>query len=191
MLLGQVVAISFASNLFFLAILLSPVRQAQTPASAASKPLTWTPPAVLFAAPLVITLVSVASIPYSFNSSYFLIILSVPHLLLFVPPLLHRVAPRSWGAHHTSSSAVDSYYAKISYSIIICALLLQVKETLDALGQARGGWGIFDALYEHPAVTSVGWDVILCWVSWSTWTLIGVREKDGSKAQSDVPLKTD
>ncbi|TKA57315.1 hypothetical protein B0A49_13338, partial [Cryomyces minteri] len=91
MLLGQVVAVSFASNLFFLAVLLSPLRQAEKFTSDSRIRLTWTPPAVLLAAPLVITFLSVASIPYTFNSPNFLLMLSVPHIFLFIPPLLYRI----------------------------------------------------------------------------------------------------
>ncbi|EON68882.1 hypothetical protein W97_08140 [Coniosporium apollinis CBS 100218] len=191
MLLGQVAAVSFASNLFFLAVSLGPIRQAQVPESAAAKPLTWTPPLILHALSLGITLISVASIPYFSNSSHFLAILSTPHLLLFVPPLLHRAVPRSWGVNCTSSSAADWYYANTYRIILLCALFLQAKVTMEALGQARGSWGIFEALYEHPAVSSVGWDVIMCWVSWCMWALTGGWEIGESKAERGILLKGD
>jgi len=91
----------------------------------------------------------------------------------------------------TSSSAADWYYANTYRIILLCALFLQAKVTMKALGQARGGWGIFEALYEHPAVSSVGWDVIMCWVSWCMWALTGGWKIGESKAERVVLLKGD
>jgi hypothetical protein len=194
MLLGQVAAVSFASNLFFLAVLLSPpLRQAREHNIAAAKPLTWTwtwtPPLILQAAPIAITIISVALMPYFSKSSHFLTNLLVPHLLLFVPPLLCRIVPRSWGKECISSSECDRYYSRIYRTIYFCALLLQAKVTVDALGQPRGIWGIFEALYEHPAVSSVGWDVILCAVSWCMWALTKRWEMAVSEAKRGAEIK--
>ncbi|KAJ2896891.1 uncharacterized protein MKZ38_005112 [Zalerion maritima] len=36
--------------------------------------------------------------------------------------------------------------------------------------------GVLDALGSHPAVTSVGWDVIMCWISVLAWSFIAADE---------------
>tara|TARA_R110002003_G_scaffold1926_10_gene23779 strand:+ start:7727 stop:8092 length:366 start_codon:yes stop_codon:yes gene_type:complete len=46
--------------------------------------------------------------------------------------------------------------------------LMLLKTTFTAV--SYGGWqGIQSALLEHPAVSSVGFDVIFCWVTWACW----------------------
>jgi hypothetical protein len=46
--------------------------------------------------------------------------------------------------------------------------LMLLKTTFTAV--SYGGWqGIQSALLEHPAVSSVGFDVIFCWVTWGCW----------------------
>jgi len=185
MLLGQVVAISFATNLFFLTALFyrtrcsppSPLKQDSANSASASphpRTLVWTPFPALLVAPLTLTFTAVIAIPYTLTSPYFLTFLVAPHVLLFLPPLLHRLVPSAWGTSREVKEA-EAWYAKFYGGVVVCAALLQGKATLNVVregsaGAESGGYGgVLGALYEHPAVSSVGWDVILCWVSWGMW----------------------
>lgn len=58
---------------------------------------------------------------------------------------------------------------------MVASIVLFGWSTYSAVTEEGGnGWGgIQRALYSHPAVSSVGWDVICCWVSWGMWSLVG------------------
>lgn len=181
MLLGQVVAISFATNLFFLAVLVHSTRPSDCPSSQKQddgrhSPLVWTPPAASLFCLLAVTFIAVAAIPYAVTSSHFMTILVVPHFVLFFPLILRRVVPSAW-ARELKLKEAQIWYGKVYLGVVICATLLQAKATVHAMLDTNTGSGgasyrgIIMALYEHPAVSSVGWDVIFCWISWSVWAL--------------------
>jgi hypothetical protein len=47
---------------------------------------------------------------------------------------------------------------------------------------SHGGFQvILRTLYEHPAVSSVGYDVIFCWMSWMCWLFT-----QGGRIQIDI-----
>lgn len=131
MLLGQVVAISFAMNLSFLALLASPPRRDDAGnhrrlASAAVPEYSQLPRHHLV---LRLSVCLALAVPGSFGR---------PHVLAFAPLLLGALQPAepSW----------------------------RVKAATAAVARQGGGLAaIPGALYEHPAVSSVGWDVICCW----------------------------
>lgn len=77
MLLGQIVAISFAANLFFAAVLLGKLEHRQVPAQAL--------PSWSWHLAVIGTLASVAAIPHTRELDSFIYILLAPHLLLFLP----------------------------------------------------------------------------------------------------------
>lgn len=48
------------------------------------------------------------------------------------------------------------------------AALMLLKTTYAAV--SYGGFqGIWNSLLEHPAVSSVGFDVVFCWITWICW----------------------
>ncbi|KAF2812590.1 uncharacterized protein BDZ99DRAFT_461249 [Mytilinidion resinicola] len=162
MLLGQVVAISFATNLFFLAVSLNPA----SPPAFQQDPSRWTPPLSILLIPLLATFVSTGMMPISVSKPYFMYILLLPHFALFMPPVLYSVVPQSWGTTHRSLKAAERYYERV-YSLLVMLSIVFI-----ALASRTAWGGVLTALYEHPAVSSVGWDVILCWISWGFWTLV-------------------
>ncbi|KAF2493289.1 hypothetical protein BU16DRAFT_619630 [Lophium mytilinum] len=177
MLLGQVVAISFATNLFFVAVSLNPV---STGGGSPRNRERWTPPLSVLLIPLLATFVSTGLIPSSVSKPYFMYILLLPHFALFVPPILYNIVPPSWGTTHTTLKAVGQYYERV-YSLLVMLSIVFV-----ALASRPAWGGISAALYEHPAVSSVGWDVILCWTSWGVWTLVYQIGASGVKGKTEV-----
>ena len=220
MLLGQIVAISFASNLFFLAVLLSSESpenkdgtssQSLAPSSTEytlehdqkqpksrniCKDSTWAPSRTLYTVPLLSTFFCVFLIPHYVHSHLFLPLLAVPHILLFIPVNVSKLAPRSWGRVHPSGTFMLEHHRYIYRLILWPSLVLYLKATLavlldtqikirnqsyssatlfnfdiatQILQQFFGDKGFPSELFDHPAVSSVGWDVILCWVSAVTW----------------------
>ncbi|KXJ88612.1 hypothetical protein Micbo1qcDRAFT_235894 [Microdochium bolleyi] len=193
-LLGQIVAISFAANLSFLAILLSGPRVLPKPLTGRAKwnansrivdPATFTGYAIVG-----LTFASVAATLPSgtgdeekagggaasmMSSPAFLPLLLTPHVLAFAPLLLRK---------YIRSAA---QLAQPSLVAVVMAILLQTRTTGSVLEQATAAGGaagggsvavgggmahIRAAFGEHPAVSSVGWDVVLCWVSFTCWALL-------------------
>lgn len=89
-----------------------------------------------------------------------------------MPPLLSDLAAKlNWAK--IVIAAIGRENEKLFTTIIVASIISQGVTTYSAAGQASGWSGIGKALYEHPAVSSVGWDVICCWVSWGMWLGFG------------------
>ncbi|TDZ61517.1 hypothetical protein CTRI78_v004383 [Colletotrichum trifolii] len=165
-LLGQVVAISFAANLSFLAILCSPAvdessasrgvkKQEGGKTKSESSFVSW------HTITLIVTLAWATSIPSAIGKPGFLSLLLGPHLLAFVPLTLNKLLPgRLLGEPAWAWKAASMIW-------VLAAAFKGV------LGDEEGLSVVLKTLYEHPAVSSVGWDVICCWISFGAWQLIG------------------
>ncbi|KAK1719580.1 hypothetical protein BDP67DRAFT_540761 [Colletotrichum lupini] len=156
-LLGQVVAISFAANLSFLAILCSeiPERTINDGKRLCLHSL------FILSFSSHATLLWATSIPSAIKHPKFLFLLLCPHLLAFVPLLLIWILP----ARMLGEPACHWKVASMIWVLVVATL------------------GVFDSgaslktalvtLYEHPVVSSVGWDVICCWISFTVWSIVG------------------
>lgn len=190
MLLGQLVAICFAQNLFYLAIFLSPATPSSSPGTHAASHRTCTPCRSFYGIPLLVTAISVAMIPYVVNTPNFLTVLYIPHICLLLPPLLHNSLPSRWMVEHEDSRAAGDYYGMVFKGIFTLGLVLQVKTMVAALrddspakhlhrhsvlyhgggSEGESAWGaIWQGFSDHPAVSSVGWDTVICILSFSAW----------------------
>jgi hypothetical protein len=164
MLLGQVVAISFASNLFFLAVLLHdavPAKQPRRPPPVFLSASLWYD--VLLAVNIYIS----TKVPARFGTPGFMRFLLAPHLLAFAPLVLNRFIPDSAAPH-----GLTKPWRKSKAVVMLMLLFVgtaRLYETGADLGVA------LKTLHEHPAVGSVGWDVICCWTSYVAWELLGVE----------------
>jgi hypothetical protein len=173
MLLGQIVAISFAQNLFFVTVLVS------SPDTISPSKPAWMPPALLELAPVVIAGLSAAASPFVANTPYFMPVLAIPHLLLFIPGLLSpRLIPEGWGAYIAQPTR---RYASLYKWLLAIGVAIQAQSTYSVVLDEPGllgasvahiGRRLVDTMLEHPAVSSVGWDVICCTISWITWVLL-------------------
>jgi hypothetical protein len=181
MLLGQVVAISFATNLFLLAVILNPSHPfAPKPSNSKAKKHRnsvghlgpWLPNAL----PVLAIVGSLSGLllenPVFHRPSWFMPLLLIPHITLLILPILHAVIPQK--SEYTND--VQDVYDTWPNAVLGGGGLVFIKTTVEAL-VAVGPGGIARALYEHPAVSSVGWDVIFCWVTWICWMRIQGDEK--------------
>lgn len=148
MLLGQIVAISFASGLFLLAL---PALAAATPTSS---PDPSAPVSLLFA--VLIGSLSTFAIPYVLDGSNFLPILLLMHLFLFFPLLPFSVVP----------FPVKFPRVKLSNIYILSSLLSSIHYLLITLqlptppSNTTLPRHLFDVLAHHPAQASVSTDVL-------------------------------
>ncbi|KII83887.1 hypothetical protein PLICRDRAFT_95588 [Plicaturopsis crispa FD-325 SS-3] len=159
MLLGQVVAISVASNLFYLALVRS------SPAQRASKPRTASLAQWLS---VIVSLVTIGLSPYT-SAQTFLPNLLVMHALLLVPLLPF--------ANSASDKKFGSIRLRSLYTIIV--LLSAVLRTRTVIASAAsfspltdpGEWirALRETLHAHPAQSSIGWDVVWTSISFFAW----------------------
>jgi len=166
MLLGQVVAISVASNLFYLAIILSrtPSQPRGRPSPSMASPTLWI--SVLF------SLITVGLTPFT-SQHTFLPNLLVMHTLLLVP-LLPFPNQKADG-HPGLSIRTSTLYALVTVLAIASrtrttavALLSLPTQSQSLRGLASSAW---DVLHSHPAQSSIGWDVIWTTISFTFWIL--------------------
>ncbi|KAJ5610267.1 hypothetical protein N7510_006986 [Penicillium lagena] len=211
MVVGQIVAISFAQNLFFATIMVSRMRSSSHDNGnkhgtddKSDKDMdnhhacTWTPPLLLELIPIATSLLSTVLVPSTAHTKHFMLILLIPHLLLFVPAMLRPRNCRSSGGSDGRTSRSDSIdvdaatrrYVVFFRWIFASSLLVQAVSTVEVVRDVVGtgsGTGTVDgfvasceavvrallhAVYEHPAVSSVSWDVIFCTVGAGTWCLV-------------------
>lgn len=190
MLLGQIVAISFAQQLFYLAILFSrPHLDAQSSA--------WRPKLYLEFGPVFVSIASSIFAPYAEKTSHFLFVLLIPHLLLFIPACIKPPQQKPGKADDTfktSCRMTTKRYISLFSWIFAIVLTLQVGVTYVALDDAspvplrrardscalepahtytQKPWlRLRDTIFEHPAVSSVSWDVVFCAVGFLSWTAV-------------------
>jgi hypothetical protein len=215
MLLGQIVAISFAQNLFYLAIILSsaskprpPHQTSQHHSSSSSSSFIWR------LLPTLISLLSTAIVPFTVHTRYFMPILLVPHLLLFVPTL-----PK-WSLHHSRKDTQTFQWIFTAYLILFLGITtytaftskvpipmrravttcaMEPAQQLPLMVPNDDGFGwmswrlrrLLGTIFEHPAVSSVSWDVICCTVSAAVWWgIVGEFGFDGGEdSSSEVEQK--
>ena len=171
MLLGQIVAISVASNLFYLALVLSEL-------SVSSRNLSLKQTASLrLVISVLLSLVTVALSPFT-SARTFLPNLLVMHVLLFVP-----LVSKTSSSPETPSPTSFSINLKTLYRIIHLACAgIHVRTVIAALRSLQASslqpntfeeaWII---LYSHPAQSSIGWDIIWTSLSFIVWILLRPR----------------
>ncbi|KAL5372930.1 hypothetical protein DPSP01_013098 [Paraphaeosphaeria sporulosa] len=193
MLLGQIVSISFATNLYLLTLLLTPPLPPPS-SSAGIYRRQWFGPWLINLLAIVFTIWSayqLADEHYWYHQTEFMPMLLTPHVALLAMPLLRAVVPQKY----LSESNVE--FTGTLYKFLWAANnfgggLLFTRVTAVAY-KFSGPRGIWQQMWEHPAVSSVAFDVILCWVTWSAWwatqthttsamPAIGEDEKEGESA---------
>ncbi|EDR06360.1 uncharacterized protein LACBIDRAFT_294714 [Laccaria bicolor S238N-H82] len=151
MLLGQLVAISVASNLFYIALLLS--EPSPLPKNSRANPRLWLS--------VLISLLSVATSPFT-NERTFLPNLLVMHALLFLPLLWTPKSPSRFSLH---TSMLYLIIFVISAAIRARTVIAATVVSNDS--PFTNAWNI---LHSHPAQSSIGWDVVWSTLSFITWT---------------------
>jgi hypothetical protein len=94
-------------------------------------------------------------------------VLLVAHLALLVLPFLRLIIPAGY-FRDDDVEFMEGMYKYLWGGTIFGGALLYWK--VSSLAYNYGGIvGMINALLEHPAVSSVGFDVIFCWVTWFMW----------------------
>ena len=172
MLLGQIVAISVASNLFYLALVLSEPSVSSRRHDLSLKRRTVS---LRLVVSVLLSLVTVALSPFT-SSKTFLPNLLVMHVLLFVP----LISINNTSSSPETSPAPFSINLNTLYRIIHLACAgIHIRTVIAAIGSLqstskspdifREAW---TTLYSHPAQSSIGWDIIWTSSSFIVWILL-------------------
>jgi hypothetical protein len=182
MLLGQIVAISFATNLFFLTLLLSPPAP-PSPSASVRRHQGWLGPWLLNLFAIFATAypaLQLADEHYWHHPTHFMPMLLAPHVALMALPVARAVVPARY--FNDDAQFTDKVY-NYMWALVLGNGGLMLAWTT-ATAYAYGGFaGVQSALLEHPAVSSVGFDAIFCWITWICWyrTQTNAVANDGRK----------
>ncbi|KAJ4371549.1 hypothetical protein N0V83_004768 [Neocucurbitaria cava] len=190
MLLGQIVAISFATNLFFLTLLLSPPAP-PPPSSSGYYRSKWLGPWLLNLVAILATAypaLLLADEHYWHHPTAFMPVLLAPHIALLALPFARTIIPARY-FNDNDVAFTDKVYNWMWALVLGNAGFIFLRATYTSY-MYSGFAGISNALLEHPAVSFVGFDVIFCWVTWICWyrtQIKGVRHavKDYSAGTHD------
>lgn len=167
MFLGQAVAVSFATNLLFITLLSNGSESLE--AKIRSSHRKWAG-AWLFNFIAILsttyTVMLLAGEHYWHHPTAFLPVLLAPHVSLSLLPLARVFLPANM--LQQDEHLLNKAYSYMWVLVLCNAGLMLVWTTASAYSYA-GFHGIQHALHEHPAVSSVAYDVIFCWISWICW----------------------
>lgn len=164
MLLGQLVAISVASNLFHVALLLSSAPKVNNPDNA-RKPPPWT----LWLSVLV-SLMTVGHSPYTTEKTFLPNLLTM-HAIIIIPLLLPtaKVVYKTRGIYNIVGWSSVALHTRTT--IRTFAALPEASHGL--VGFAHSAW---QTIHSHPAQSSITWDVIWTLISFGTWLYLSPLE---------------
>ncbi|KAJ7621060.1 hypothetical protein FB45DRAFT_133838 [Roridomyces roridus] len=159
MLLGQLVAISVASNLFYLSLVLAPPPPSTRSATRWASPILWLP--------VIVSLAAVARSPLTDEKS-FLPNLLVMHAAIVLP----LFAPAT--SNPTRRTLLSIPLPALYFLVFVVSLVLHSRTTasqgMSAVPEFVGS--AWSTLHEHPAQSSIGWDVLWTSVSFVAWLVL-------------------
>jgi hypothetical protein len=194
MLLGQLVAISVASNLFYLA-LLTHTSSSSSEDEGKSKPEAerpaWASPVLYI--PVLLSLATIFYSPYtSVTSGTFLPNLLLMHSLIVIPlvvppssvPLLPNIRVRTFAIFLSAMSILLHAHATLRAFYSLAPGITSISEVVNWSSFMASAWEILHA--HHPAQSSIGWDVVWTTVSFMVWTLIGGWREEGEPRKGSM-----
>lgn len=163
MILGQIVAISFASALFLAAL-------ANTSRSGSGSPSSFLITSV------AVAFLTVAVVPYTVEDKTFLPNLLIMHVLITLPLF---TLSNSKQATITLKSRSSGSFKWIYWTIALVSAAMHAKHSLPALAAVGYSWEKFDAtlwqvVYSYPAQASISWDVMCTNGIWQLWAVIEI-----------------
>ena len=212
--LAHLVSLSFAQNLFYLALLLTPaplssdelalpvapsrwrqIRDRVLP----PKPANWHPHRLLSYSVLVLNYGALFMLPYAAETASFAQTVLIIRASTFLPLVLPKVVPVSWGTVHPHPHDAYSSISKMFRFVSTVSFLLHFKATFVALVynapnshyhrhsilipwdvEERSTWErstsslgkVISSVGDHPVVTAVGYDVLASAMSLGIWAAV-------------------
>ena len=208
MFLGQIVAVSFAQSLFYLAVILYQPEGSdqysnegnERAGEGGGESIAVIGYTIWHRIIILVVSVPVVLIPATVHTPRFLWVLSIPHLALMVPPILDPILiGRMSKAEDRAFVRKES--ARLYRFCVFCTFIAEMRTFVNTFSfvpiaqhlhrhsiayvhpilesasvGANNYWhGVFASLYDHPAVTSVGWDSLLCILNYQIWRSLQSR----------------
>lgn len=166
--LSQILPISFALNLFYIALLRSP--KERRPRVAISRNATL----------VVLTAYSMCLLiaPYTAEGPYLMPTILAARMLLLVPLFLPSILES-----REDQLSVLFNQPQAQAAIILFAAMMTTKQVLIVIMNGRSVTSVLVALISHPAVTSLGFDFLITVASFAIWFL--VRDTSGHQSISE------
>ena len=162
--ISQILPLSFAQNLFFLAMLLMPIKNPNQKI--------WTPTPVIQLLPLATYFIFIFTIPFTAGTGFFIGVVIVIRLLLFTPFILPIIVPEGGGTSYLTPRKSSWVDAGPFGFIAICSALLWSVQTFMALRESEYSVSRITAARDHnPAVSALAYDYILSLVSLGVWAV--------------------
>jgi hypothetical protein len=176
--LSQILPISFAQNLFYVALLLSPETDGQLHFNKSR--------AVMSAGAYCLCLACAEM--YAGTEKLVLIILAA-RAVLMVPLFLK--AGRFAAAVTSEKVPIDRATGDELQRIVLkSAIIMTGMKGYQAMQEGFSPQGIASALFSHPAVASLGCDFILSALSFAAWNYLGPRAVSGKTAAVPTAVPT-
>ncbi|KAI4245659.1 MAG: hypothetical protein L6R42_010142, partial [Xanthoria sp. 1 TBL-2021] len=169
---GQILPISFAQNLFFVAMILFPISEEGL--------ATQIPGPVTQCLPVAAYYILLARAPTSIGKPIFMSIIVLLRILLICPSLFRTFVFEALGLTSMSMQNAQSGYTTSYVLALFCSSVLFLQQTAWALREHKVA-DILKAINSSPAVSALGYDFILYIVSCTAWFLTSPDEH-GAKA---------
>lgn len=180
MILGQIVAISFASALFLATL----ANSRRSGSGSPSTFLNWC---------IGLAMVTVAIVPYTVEDKRFLPNLLVMHVLITLP--LFGVSNTLPTDVKVASSQTTQSFKRLYGAIAIASGIMHLNNSIPALAAANYsieafGNQFWQTIYSYPAQSSISWDVICTNGIWQLWSFIEIwrSRKDHSLGETGKAL---
>lgn len=180
MLLGQLVAISVASNLFYLAVLLHAPLAASSSSSSNSTQARHSPVITVWF-PILFSLRTIYQTPAASGTVHFLPNLLIMHALLIIP-LVTKTTSFSPFSKWSSTKHLYAAILAVSFYIRARTVLPLISPTgrpfipsIDDIKKLADS--LIETLYSHGAQSSIGFDVVWTTISFLTWYLLEPHTK--------------
>ncbi len=160
--ISQILPVSFAQNLFFIAMLVSP--------AAEKDEMVWVPHPMLLLVSLAIYYVFVGLAPYMIGTNAFIGVVIIIRLLLFCPLYLPTIVPSDSGKEYLKARDTQHILRRIIAYVGTCSVVLFVVQT--AMTSREIGFNIsrvLGAIHDSPAISALGYDYVLSLVSAGFW----------------------
>ena len=163
--ISQILPVSFAQNLFFLAMIVSP--------TAEKDEMVQVPHPVLLLVCLAIYYVFVGLAPYMVGTNAFIGVVITIRLLLLCPLYLPMIVPGDSGKEYLKVRDTQRIFRRIIGYVGACSAVLFVVQTGMTFKEVGSDFSkVLEAIQDSPAISALGYDYMLSLVSAGLWSSI-------------------
>lgn len=175
--ISQILPVSFATNLFFLALLMRPLPKPEANI--------WTPIPVLKYGSPTAYFALLAAAQFTIDTGYFMSIVVGLRVLLFWPLALATMLPKSFGHGLPATNVREQNLTQLIVIGLISINLVCIQTMYTLASNGFSFIGMFKAVNDNPAVSALGYDYILGSVSAIVWLRSTRRLPDWKYAALD------